>query len=116
MAVTTDTEKDLVSLLKDYIATRMELTRLSVMERVVIIVANLVTDGFVVIMGLLAFLFGSLTLGFFLSEQLDSYSAGFGILTLIYLALAILMVFTKDKFMEKSLHSFMVKRMFQNKK
>lgn len=116
MSETSDKNPDIIALIKEYIATRIELGKLSVMERVVIIVANLITDGFVVITSILAFLFASFTLGFYLSEVLDSYAAGFGIVTLIYLALALIMLFTKEKYVEKYLHNFMVKRMFQDKK
>ncbi|WP_423146553.1 phage holin family protein [Rubrolithibacter danxiaensis] len=116
MSETPDKNQDIIALIKEYIATRIELGRLSIMERVVMITANLITDTFVLIMSVLAFLFGSFTLGFFLSDLLDSYTKGFGILTLIYLLLALLMVFTKDKLVEKYLHNFMVKRIFQNKK
>ena len=116
MSDTQDKNQDIIALLKEYIATRVELTKLSVIERTVVIAAAFLTDTFVVIMLLLTFLFGSLTLGFYLSELLDSYAGGFGLLTLFYLLLALIMYFTKDKFVEKYLHNFMVKRVFKDKK
>jgi hypothetical protein len=116
MPETQDKNQDIIALLKEYIATRVELTRLSVIERVVVVAAALITDTFVVIMLTLTFLFGSLTLGFYLSEVLDSYAGGFGLLTLFYLLLALIVLFTKDKYVEKYLHGFMVKRIFKDKK
>jgi len=108
--------QDLISLLKDYISTRFELTRLSVIERLTIVVANLITDSFVIISALLTFLFASLTLALWIGEELGSYAKGFGIVALIYLALALIMYFIKDRLVEKYLHDFMVKRIFKRKK
>lgn len=118
MPETQDQKKsqDLISLLKEYISTRVELARLSVIEQVTVITASLITDTFVVVTAILTFFFASLTLGFYLGEVLDSYAAGFGIVTLIYLALALIVFFTKDKLVEGYLHNFMIKRIFNKKK
>ncbi|HEY0054820.1 MAG TPA: phage holin family protein [Pedobacter sp.] len=107
---------DVIALLKEYIATKVELTRLTLLEKVTVVTANLITDSFVLIMGLLTFLFASFTLALYLGERLDSYAAGFGIVALIYLSLALIMFFIKDKLVEKYLHNFMVKRIFNKKK
>ncbi len=107
---------DVIALLKEYIATKVELTRLTLLEKVTVVTANLITDSFVLIMGLLTFLFASFTLALYLGERLGSYAAGFGIVALIYLSLALIMFFIKDKLVEKYLHDFMVKRVFNKKK
>lgn len=107
---------DLLTLLKEYIATKVELTRLTVIERLTVVTANLITDSFVLIMGVLTFFFASLTLALYLGEEFGSYALGFGIVALIYLALALIMYFTKDRLVEKYLHDFMVKRIFNKKK
>lgn len=57
-------------------------------------------------MVLLAFsfviLFGSLTLSFYLSEQFDSYMYGFGIVSIGYIILSVVLYLLKDsKFMKK---------------
>ncbi|MBC8053626.1 MAG: phage holin family protein [Sphingobacteriaceae bacterium] len=107
---------DLVALLKEYIATKVELTRLTVIERLTVVTANLITDSFVLIMGILTFLFASFTLALYLGEEFGSYALGFGIVALLYLTLALVMYFIKDKLVEKYLHNFMVKRIFNKKK
>ena len=107
---------DLLTLIKEYISTRVELTRLTVIERLTVVTANLITDSFVLIMGVLTFLFASITLALYLGEEFGSYALGFGIVALIYLALALIMYFIKDKLVEKYLHDFMVKRIFNKKK
>lgn len=107
---------DLLSLLKEYISTRLELTRLTIIERLTVVTANLITDSFVLVIGLLTFLFASVTLALYIGEHSGSYAMGFGIVTLIYLALALLIYFIKDSLVEKHLHNFMVKRIFNKKK
>jgi hypothetical protein len=106
---------DLLALLKEYIATKVELTRLTVIERLTVVSASLATISFVLIMGILTFLFASFTLALYLGEVLDSYAAGFGIVALFYLSLALIVFFMKGK-LEKSLHDFMVKQIFNKKK
>jgi hypothetical protein len=106
------TQPDVLALLKEYISTKAELTRLTIIERLTVVTANLITDSFVLITGLLTFLFASLTLALYLGEVLDSYAAGFGIVALIYLSLALIVLFTKQKLVDNYLQDFMVKRIF----
>lgn len=107
---------DLLALVKEYISTQVELTRLTVIEWLTVVTANLITDAFVLIMGVLTFLFASFTLALYLGEEFGSYALGFGIVALVYFALALTMYFIKDKLVEKYLHDFMVKRIFNKKK
>ena len=120
MAETTEEKQeqaspDLFALVKEYIATRVELMRLTAIERVTVVASNLITDSFVFITGILTFLFGSLALALWLGELTGSYAAGFGIMTLIYLALTLIVLFTKDKIVDKFLNDFLVKRIFKRK-
>lgn len=107
---------DLTALLKEYIATRVELTRLTIIERLTIVTANLITDTFVLVAGILTFLFASFTLALWIGESTGSYAKGFGIVALIYLALALIVFFTKERLVDNYLHDFMVKRIFKKKK
>ncbi len=108
--------QDIVSLLKEYISTRIELIRLTAIERLTVVVASLITNTFVIVAALLTFLFASLTLAFYLGELLDSYAAGFGIVALIYLLAALVIAFTKEKYLNRYLEDFMVKIIFNKKK
>jgi hypothetical protein len=101
---------ELIALIKEYIETNIEIGKLTLIGRITFAIANLLTDGFVLLMLLLVFLFGSISLGFLLGEQLGSTAGGFGIVMLIYLVLALVMYFIKDKFVEKYLVDFMIKR------
>lgn len=107
--------QDVVSLIKEYISTKVELTRLTVIDKLTVVVASLITDAFIVVCILLTFLFASLTFALFLGELIGSNAAGFGIVTLIYLALALIANSTKEKHINKFLQDFMVKKIFNKK-
>jgi hypothetical protein len=108
--------KDLVELIKEYISTRIELMRLTAIERVTVVGSSLITDTFVVVLVVLTLLFTFLTLALYLGELLNSYAAGFGIVSLLFLVLSIVLIMIKDKIVERYLHDFMVKRIFKKKK
>jgi hypothetical protein len=101
---------ELIALIKEYIETNIEIGKLTLIGRATVAMANLITDGFVLLMLILVFLFGSISLSLFLGERLGSPAGGFGIVTLIYLVFALVMFFMKDKFVEKYLINFMIKR------
>ncbi|SHG74123.1 phage holin family protein [Pedobacter caeni] len=108
-------EKDLEDLVEDakgYVNTRLEYTRLYLVERGSKMFADMVTNATVAICFLLAFLFGTFTLALFLSDVLGSYTRGFGCVALIYILLATIVYFTKEKYIEKAIVNFAIKRYF----
>ncbi|MES2455064.1 MAG: phage holin family protein [Bacteroidota bacterium] len=110
-----DKEKSIEDLYEDakgYLDTRVEYTRLYLVEKVSKIFADLVTNATVIICFILAFLFGTFTLALYLSELLDSFTKGFGCVALIYIFLALLVYFTKDKYIEKAIINFTIRNYF----
>jgi len=108
-------EKNIEELLSDarsYLDARMEYVRLSLVEKVSRGVANVITSSVVVICFVLAFLFGTITLALFLSDVLGSFTKGFGCVSLIYLAIAIIVFLTKDKYIEKAIINRAIKTYF----
>jgi len=108
-------EKNIEELLSDarsYLDARMEYVRLSLVEKVSRGVANVITSSVVVICFVLAFLFGTITLALFLSDVLGSFTKGFGCVSLIYLAIAIIVYLTKDKYIEKAIINRAIKTYF----
>lgn len=103
---------DIVSLIKEYISTKVELTRLTVIDKLTVLVSSMITGAVVVVAMLLTFLFASITLALFLGELLNTYAGGFGIVALIYLALAVITNISKEKYINKFLQDFMVKKIF----
>lgn len=95
---------------KEYLDNRIEYLRLVALERVSRLFADLITQVAFIISGILAFLFGSVTLAFFLSDVLGSYTRGFGCVSLIYLFIAFIVFLTKDKYIEKSIVNTIIRK------
>jgi uncharacterized protein YqhQ len=106
------TIEELLTDAKEYVETRIEYTRLSMVEKSSRIFANLLTSVTVVICFVLAFLFGSVTLALFLADVFESFTAGFGSVALIYLLIAIVVYLTKDKYIEKALTNMAIRNYF----
>ncbi|WP_316816841.1 phage holin family protein [Pedobacter nyackensis] len=104
--------EDLFDDAKDYVDTRVEYTRLYLVEKVSKIFADIVTNAAVIICFVLAFLFGTLTLALFLSDILGSYARGFGCVAMIYLLLALIVYYAKDKYIEKAIINFTIRNYF----
>jgi len=104
--------EDLVADAKVYLETRVEYTRLYLVEKISKVFADLVTTATVIICFVLAFLFGTFTLALYLSDVLGTYTRGFGCVALIYIALAIIVYFTKDKYIEKAIINFAIRKYF----
>ncbi len=104
--------EDLVDDAKGYLDARVEYTRLYLVEKVSKVFADLVTNTVVIVCFILAFLFGTVTLALFLSDVLGSYTRGFGAVSLIYIALAIIVYLTKDKYIEKAIINVAIRKYF----
>ena len=108
-------EKSIEDLLEDakgYIDTRVEYTRLYLVEKISKIFADVVTNAVVIICFILAFLFGTLTLALFLSDVLGSSARGFGCVAVIYILLALVVYYTKEKYIEKAIINFTIRNYF----
>lgn len=108
-------EKSLEELFSDakaYIDTRVEYTKLSLVEKGSKLFADLITNAAVIICFILAFLFASFTLALYLSEVFGSYAAGFGCVAGIYLLLSIIVYLTKNKFIERFLVNLFIRKYF----
>ncbi|HEY0175347.1 MAG TPA: phage holin family protein [Pedobacter sp.] len=105
--------EDLLSEAKTYLDTRVEYTRLYLVKRASKLFADLVSTAIVAICFTLAFILGTVTLALFLSTVFGSYTAGFGSVALLYLALAIIVFMTKDNFIEKAIVNFTIRKYFR---
>lgn len=104
--------EDLIKDAKDYIEIRTEYTRLYLVEKISKIFADIVTNALVIVCFVLAFLFGTFTLALFLSDVLGSFTRGFGCVALIYLVLAVIVYYTKEKYIEKAIVNFTIRNYF----
>ncbi len=108
-------EKDIEDIFldaKEYIDTRIEHAKLSAVEKVSKIFADLITNAVVIISFVLAFLFASFTLALYLSDVFGNYSAGFGCVAGIYLLISIIVLLTKDKYIERLLVNLFIRKYF----
>lgn len=96
-----------------YLENRVEYTRLFLVKRASKIFADMITSAVVIVFFSLAFLFGTVTLALFLSDLFHSFTAGFGAVAGLYLLLAIIVYFAKDKFIEKAIVDFTIKKYFK---
>ncbi|MEJ2884006.1 phage holin family protein [Pedobacter sp. GR22-6] len=104
--------EDLYEDARSYLDTKVEYMRLYLVEKVSKIFADIVTNAVVVICFILAFLFGTVTLALFLSDVLGSFTRGFGCVALIYALLAMIVYYTKDKYIEKAIINFTIRNYF----
>jgi len=104
--------EDLYEDARTYLDTKVEYMRLYLVEKVSKIFADIVTNAVVVICFILAFLFGTVTLALFLSDVLGSFTRGFGCVALIYALLAMIVYYTKDKYIEKAIINFTIRNYF----
>jgi len=105
--------EEIFSEARTYLDTRVEYMRLFLVKRASKMFADLVTNAVVIICFTLAFLLGTITLALFLAEVLGSYAAGFGIVALLYLLFAIVVYLAKDKFIEKAIVNFTIRKYFK---
>ena len=107
-------EKTLEELFADakvYLETRVEYTRFYLLEKTSKLVADIITNSFMIICFVLAFLFAIITLALFLSELIGSYAAGFGIVTLLLVLIAVVVMMAKEK-VETAVINIAIKKYF----
>ena len=107
-------EKTLEELYADakvYLETRVEYTRFYLLEKTSKLVADIITNSFMIICFILAFLFAIITLALFLSELIGSHAAGFGIVTLLLVLIAVVVMLAKEK-VETAVINIAIKKYF----
>jgi len=97
---------------KDYLRIRKELFKLMALEKAFKIMADLVTNTLVLLSLLMAFLASAITLAFYLSYLLNSYTKGFGCATIFFTIVAFLISWKKSA-VEKFIAGIAVKRYFE---
>ena len=90
-------QQKIVEKVTEYIKVRTELTVLKTVDKGSQLFANLLANGLVLILTILAFLFGSLALGF-------------------YLLLAFILNSLKDKYLEKKIINIVIEKIFRDRK
>jgi hypothetical protein len=102
----------IIDQLKEYAETRFKLLKYEAIEGSTSILASVITDVIVAISMLLAFIFASFTLAFYLGDLFQSLWEGFGCVALIYLVIAIIIKVNKRAF-EKPLANIFIQKIFK---
>lgn len=110
---TNDTYQPIVKQIKQYFETRYKLLKYEAADRGTSIISAIVTDIAMVIVFIVAFVFFTLTLGFFLGKLLGSNWEGFGCITLLYLLLSFFNRLFKTR-IENVLIPVLIQRIFKH--
>ena len=107
-----DTPPPIIDQLKEYAETRFKLAKYSAIEGGTTIAASLIADVVTIFSMVLAFVFASITLAFYLADVFNSNWKGFGCVAVIYLLLAIIIKVNK-KYLERPIVNAFIKRIFK---
>lgn len=108
-----DQQPPIIEQLKDYAETQVKLAKYKAIDGGSSIAAGLIADLAVAFSFILAFIFGSITLAFYLASLFHSDWAGFGCVTLLYLLIALLFIVNRKGFERPIANSF-VRKFFKN--
>ena len=98
-----------------HVDTRMEYLRLTVSEKVAIVISKMGTLTIVLGLFLLFFLFTNIAAALWIGKYFDNYSIGFGSVSLFYLLLAIIyLIFRKSTF-ERKIQDIVINSLFPEK-
>jgi hypothetical protein len=100
--------------LREYAEIRFKLAKYQAVDGGSTIFASLIADVVVAISMVLAFVFASFTLAFYLSGVFQSYWEGFGCVALLYLLIATVIKLNKGA-LEKPIANAFVKKIFKNR-
>jgi|SRR5690606_30944163 len=100
---------------KDYIETKIELAKLQAAEKLTDGFSSLIAIIIITAVGLIFLFMFSFTLAAVFAKLTDSYIAGLGIVSGIYLLIVILMVLFRDKLLKTPIMNYTIQFIFENK-
>ena len=107
--------QNIIEKVKEYIHVRTELSVLSAVDKGSQLFAGLLIGCLILILTVLAGLFGSFALGFYLSEVLNNTYGGFLIVAGLYLLGAIILNSIKAKYLEKRIINLVIEKIFKDR-
>lgn len=106
----------LIDKVAEYVNVRKELALLKTVDKGSQIFANIISGILVLLFAVLAFVFGSFALSFYLSEILGNSYIGFLIVAGFYLLIAIILYSIKDNYLEKKFMNVIIAKFFKDRK
>lgn len=107
-----ETPPPILDQLKDYAETRIKLAKYQAVEGGSSILASLISDTVAIISMVLAFMFASVTLAFYLADVFGDNWKGFGCVAAIYLLIAIVIKVNKKR-LERPLVNAFIQKIFK---
>jgi hypothetical protein len=98
--------------LQEYAETRLKLAKYRAIEGGSSIFASMVADVVVIICMVLAFIFASITLGFYLGYLFNQNWMGFGCVALVYLIIALVVKYNR-KSIERPIINTIIQKIFK---
>jgi hypothetical protein len=103
----------IIDQLKEYAETRIKLAKYQAIEGGTTIAAGLIADLVTVVSMVLAFLFASITLAYYLGSVLPSLWMGFGCVAILYLVIALAIKYNK-KSLERPVVNAIIRKIFKS--
>lgn len=103
------------SILQSYINERIALIKLQAVEKISVTAGAVITGVVLFVLALFLLAFISITLGFILSNWLDSRAAGFGIVAGIYLLFVLVVAFFGKQLFGNAITQKMIQTFFKKK-
>lgn len=108
-------DKGLFTNIKEYANIRKDLAMLTIVEKTSTAAAGAAAGGILAVLGLFVFFFGSLTLGFYLSEVIGNTWSGFLIVTGLYLIVTLIVYLSQENMIKKPIETGMIKKIFKDR-
>ena len=107
------TPPPIIDQLKEYVETRIKLAKYQAIEGGSAIVAGLIADVVIVVSMVLAFLFATITLAYYLGSVLNATWAGFGCVAVLYLIIALCIKYNRRS-IEKPIVNSIIQKIFKH--
>jgi ABC-type multidrug transport system fused ATPase/permease subunit len=100
--------------IKNYIQTEIEIIKLNFAEKVSKILSNFLAIIILIWVLLLSILFASISLAFFIGERLGKMSIGFLVVSLIYLLIAMVSWYLRERLIRIPILNGILRQLFDN--
>jgi len=100
--------------IKEYIQTEIELIKLNFAEKLSKILSNFLAIIILIWILLLSILFASISLAFFIGEKIGKMSIGFFIVSLIYLLIAMVSWYLRERFIRIPILNGILRQLFDH--
>ncbi len=99
---------------KDYLETKIELSKLQAVEKGSEIAGTTVVGAMLLLFFTMVFLFGSIALAFLLSEQTGKYSLGFISVAGLYLILGLIVYLARESWIKKPITNLIIRKLLKD--